>query len=127
MKRQNKRSAFNVESIRTVLKLASAFSDTANSAVTVSVWFQPEVPYPAVDFSKLKPRRGGTFSLHKKLRRILKMECPFHVSSKFYKETSLQISQLMKDDLIICSTQINTAKNIYCLFFFQKLLLQILI
>jgi hypothetical protein len=53
--------SFQCRVYTTVLKLASAFFDTANSAVTVSVWFQPEVPYPAVDFSKLKPKEEDVF------------------------------------------------------------------
>lgn len=34
-------------------KLQSAFFDSANSVVTLSMWFQPEVPYPGVDLGKL--------------------------------------------------------------------------
>ncbi len=45
----------------TTTKLQSAFFDTANSAVTLSLWFQPELPYPGVDLSKLQPKTEDSF------------------------------------------------------------------
>jgi hypothetical protein len=36
------------------MKLQSAFFDKANSNITLSIWFQPEVPYPGVELNKLK-------------------------------------------------------------------------
>lgn len=43
------------------VKLHSAFFNTANSAVTLSLWFQPELPYPSVDLSRLKPKEEDTY------------------------------------------------------------------
>jgi hypothetical protein len=43
------------------VKLQTAFFDTSNSSVSLSLWFQPELPYPTVDFSKLRPKEEDTF------------------------------------------------------------------
>lgn len=45
----------------TQVKLQSAFFDTSNSSVSLSLWFQPELPYPTVDLSKLRPKEEDTF------------------------------------------------------------------
>jgi len=42
------------------LKLSSAFFDSANASIQFSFWFQPELPYPGVDLSKLRPKDEDT-------------------------------------------------------------------
>ena len=32
-----------------------------NSSIQFGIWFQPEVPYPAVDLQKLKPKEEDAY------------------------------------------------------------------
>lgn len=59
--RTKQKVSFECRVFTTTLKLNSAFLPPAsNSTVTLSVWFQPDLPYPDVDLSRLKPKLEDT-------------------------------------------------------------------
>ncbi len=52
--RTKEKVSFQSRVYSTKLQLSSAFLDTTNSSLQLSIWFQPEIPYPSVDLSRIK-------------------------------------------------------------------------
>ncbi|TNV87010.1 hypothetical protein FGO68_gene4983 [Halteria grandinella] len=59
--RTKQKHSFQCRVYSTTLKLQSAFYDTSNSGVTMSVWFQPELPFPQVDLGRLKGKEEDSY------------------------------------------------------------------
>ena len=59
--RTKQKIGFQCRVYSTTLKLQSAFVDTSNSQVNLSVWFQPEVPYPSVDLGRLRAKEEDAY------------------------------------------------------------------
>ena len=55
--RTKQKISFESRVLTATLKLNSAFMPpTSTASVTLSVWFQPDLPYPEVDLSRLRPK-----------------------------------------------------------------------